>query len=879
LNTRLDFLLTPGYADAAGPAAPLPDDGGGTLVAAQVEKNQSELPPAQRHIIKRPRLTRLLDEAEARVLLLVAPAGYGKTTLAREWVSGRGRRSLWFRASVASPHVASVAQAVAHAIRSIAPRAEGYAKELVSAASVAEREPGEMAELLAREVTDWPSSVWLVIDDYQALLGDSGSEEFIARFVEQAHARVVITSRERPSWVSPRDLLYGEALEIGRSVLAFTSEETAQVLRHAPREATGPIELAAGWPAVVGLAALLPNLGGATEAAVPEELYDYLAQELYGFLTDESKDHLPWLAVPSSVDRRLAELILGKELADRVVRDALAVGFIAPREQNELEIHPLARAFLNRKFHFTGKDIERARHVAGCLIERGRWDDAFKTIRQFQQTDMLPFLIRAAFDQMLSEGRLLTMAEWLDSARSQFASESSEASLVRAELTLRRGEWLLAQTLAESTVGSTADGFVEARALLCAGSAANLLDKPERARVYFARAVEIDPSRLVQRAALWGNFLASSVESGDAWRRALRQLEDARDSSPTQLIRVAQARMIGAARGGNLSDSASGGLATEPLLEHITDPLVRSGFLNSLADTLVMVGSYREAERVAARELREAERFRLVFVAPNALLSLAGAKLGQGKYTSSLALLDRAARGDETNDSFVRTNRLGLRMRVFLSLGDLTSAVRLTPELDLTARKDIVSEVSSVMGFAHAVAGLEEEVNVHLQRAQSCAWFGATRVFIAAIKAALSRDGDGAVKADAAAEFGVRVLETGHVDSAVCVFRSLPTLAASCSTHESTQALLLAARASGDRELMVAAGLPTSKPSAVQQVSARELEVLELVAQGLRNVDIAERLVISEKTVKSHLQHIYEKLGVRSRTEAAARARERGLFD
>jgi DNA-binding NarL/FixJ family response regulator len=78
---------------------------------------------------------------------------------------------------------------------------------------------------------------------------------------------------------------------------------------------------------------------------------------------------------------------------------------------------------------------------------------------------------------------------------------------------------------------------------------------------------------------------------------------------------------------------------------------------------------------------------------------------------------------------------------------------------------------------------------------------------------------------------------------------------------------------------MVAAGLPTSKPSAFQQVSARELEVLELVAQGLRNVDIAERLVISEKTVKSHLQHIYEKLGVRSRTEAAARARERGLFD
>src|SRR5205814_1063644 len=40
---------------------------------------------ARRYIIKRPRLTRLLDNANARVLMLIAPAGFGKTTLAREW--------------------------------------------------------------------------------------------------------------------------------------------------------------------------------------------------------------------------------------------------------------------------------------------------------------------------------------------------------------------------------------------------------------------------------------------------------------------------------------------------------------------------------------------------------------------------------------------------------------------------------------------------------------------------------------------------------------------------------------------------------------------------------------------------------------------------
>ncbi|HEX6761959.1 MAG TPA: hypothetical protein VF094_04080, partial [Gaiellaceae bacterium] len=43
-------------------------------------------PRRERGLIERPRLTKMLDECEARVILLLAPAGYGKTTLARQWV-------------------------------------------------------------------------------------------------------------------------------------------------------------------------------------------------------------------------------------------------------------------------------------------------------------------------------------------------------------------------------------------------------------------------------------------------------------------------------------------------------------------------------------------------------------------------------------------------------------------------------------------------------------------------------------------------------------------------------------------------------------------------------------------------------------------------
>ncbi len=61
-------------------------------------------------------------------------------------------------------------------------------------------------------------------------------------------------------------------------------------------------------------------------------------------------------------------------------------------------------------------------------------------------------------------------------------------------------------------------------------------------------------------------------------------------------------------------------------------------------------------------------------------------------------------------------------------------------------------------------------------------------------------------------------------------------------------------------------------------MSERELELLRLIAAGLSNHAIAERLFISVPTVKWHTTNIYGKLGVQSRTQAVARARSLGLL-
>src|SRR5438094_5077486 len=96
-------------------------------------------PAAQSYIIKRPRLTKLLDESEARIILLCAPAGYGKTTLAREWVAGLPEPVAWYGGGVEMLDPAALGGGLADALASA-----GLPSELVGSirAMAAENPPG-----------------------------------------------------------------------------------------------------------------------------------------------------------------------------------------------------------------------------------------------------------------------------------------------------------------------------------------------------------------------------------------------------------------------------------------------------------------------------------------------------------------------------------------------------------------------------------------------------------------------------------------------------------------------------------------------------------------------------------------------------------------
>jgi LuxR family maltose regulon positive regulatory protein len=90
-------------------------------------------------------------------------------------------------------------------------------------------------------------------------------------------------------------------------------------------------------------------------------------------------------------------------------------------------------------------------------------------------------------------------------------------------------------------------------------------------------------------------------------------------------------------------------------------------------------------------------------------------------------------------------------------------------------------------------------------------------------------------------------------------------------------ARLLAAFEGEPKEERQAASVPAPS-SLIEPLSPRELEILKLIAQGLSNREIGERLFLALDTIKGHNRKIFDKLQVQSRTEAIARAHELGLF-
>jgi ATP/maltotriose-dependent transcriptional regulator MalT len=834
--------------------------------------------PGRRHIIKRPRLTRILDESNARVQMLVAPAGYGKTTLAREWLENR--RHAWYQGGPASADVAALAAGLAEATGEIVPQAGERMRARLRATNSPEQDVEPLAELLAEDLLNWPSDAWLAIDDYQFLCESIASERFIELLLG-SRLQLTLTSRNRPRWVSAKRLIYGELHEIGRSLLAMTQDEATELL--ADREgvdASGILALAEGWPAVISLAALTQSTR-IPEHAFSASLHEFFADELYQAAQPKTRGALLQLAVAPSITSDLVTSLFGSA-GHVAINEGIQLGMLT-QVRDSVEMHPLLRSFLLSRTEDSGQSmVDVLARMIDHYVDTESWDNLFSLVETLRRPELISRLLRSALLPMLKQGRFATVSRWVAYAREQQVDDPA-VDLAEAELGFRRGENPQAEVLALHAAGAMKnEDSLLSRAFFIAGEAAHLDHRDAEALGHFARAHDQAAHTEDAWRALWGQVLsAASLHHPEAPTLVVR-LQAFDCNEPDFLLCRAIAPGVLGVRAGTLQGVNAALVAALPLAPKARDPLVRLSFLLTLAQVLSLEAKYEESLEIVARVVSEADALGLTFVLQHAYTNQAYSELGLRRFGKALELLDKALEATMVSDNpHVLSNTRSLRARVLLAQGIFSKALEtLEADWDSASEPAMLGEFEATRALACASLGLHDKAESSARRATAMTT-GVEALVLARCAEAITASALNRPDAESAVDEALRAAcHTRNFDGLVCSYRAHPPLLRALAPRAARQPELARVLSSArDHSLAKKAGLTiTINEGALSALTSREREVLGLVAQGLTNREIASRLFISASTVKVHVLHILEKLGARSRTEAALLAVDAGLL-
>jgi LuxR family maltose regulon positive regulatory protein len=819
----------------------------------------------QRRTIERPRLMRRLL-GSARLLLLVAPAGYGKTTLARQW--SEKVRAGWLGANLGSADVAAFARSLADALAFCAPGLPRLVDETIRAMQHPAHEVERLADVFVRSLPD-AGPVYLAIDDYQLVDGAPATERLVATVAQHPGVRLLIASRTRPRWVTARQTVYGEIVELRRAELALDPTESAEVLGDAP-EAEPILALADGWPAVIGLVAVAGAPGAPPADAIAVTLYDYLAQESFESAAPDTREALLQVSLLPPLDRPAFRSLFG-EAGRTLAHDAARTGLVEAA-QGTIDLHPLARAFLVDRVQRGQAATERAVGAVRYAVDHGAWDEAFALIDRFELHGELDGLVTASLRALVADGRIETLERFSRYAVERRKYTTPVTDLLDGEIAFRDGLLDQALTLGLSSAECIGDRHpLRPRAYVLAGRATAAFDASE-AYVLHGLALECATARQDEHDAMWGRCLALIYLEDDRREAATHELETLAFASTDDRLRAATARLMVRRLSVGFTGSATVGTASK-LLTRVRDVQTRTSFINLYGYILALRGRYREAERFIDAAIEEANEVGLKFARPHLLCTKALIELGLRRFSRAdghLRTVEAGASDADYRDLELIT--LALRARILLTQHRTHDALEATSlETDVTATRATRGEYLATRALA--LAGAKEPERARSAAAEARALTSAVEVQILTATAeaiAATVEGGGHAESQRALSLAVQ-LDTW--DGLICGMRAAPTLAMTLASDTSARRhVLRVLRRSRDDALLRKAGLSTPREyGRGERLSPRELEVIDLMKQGLSNKEIGDALFIATGTAKVHVSHILQKLRARTRAQAVVR--------
>lgn len=879
-------------------------------------------------LVPRTNLIERLEAGRARPLTLVsAPAGYGKSILISSWLERSDWPGAWLSLDEDDSELRQFLVYFVAAVRSLFPQS---CEDSLSMTMASELPPVTiLAATLANDLDMLEQPFILVLDDNHRISVMSPVNELLEQLLARPPIplHLVITSRRDPPLPLVALRAKGQITDIRMQDLRFSKEETRSYLENTLRFSADEALLAKldskieGWAVGLQLLSLasrssgdpvgfLEHMPGGSQQSQKYMIYEVIEKQPPGLRE--------WLLKSAILDRFCGSLcdVVCTERDDAETPPMDGDRFISTLCDENLFViqldahgewfryHHLFQALLQRELSkrlVPGEIAELHSHASAWFENRGMLDQAIRHALAADDPVRAAEIIEANRDDEFIADRWFTVDRWLSMIPAEIKQErpklllteawirNLQHQLVRVPMLLDRAESLLRSQTAEpvalaeiaffrgyiayfegeaeqsvkylenavSTLAGTKSPFFGETELMLGMARCMNGNKDLAVQALESRLGEIDSSEPYLLCRLIAGLAYIRMLSGD-----LYQLQ----KEAQRLLDVSKKHKMGLAEAWGNYFLAFGYLHTGKLeaalphfvqvneLRYVMEPRAAIDALAGLALTQQFLQREVEAEKSIqrlqefVRELNERNYFPLAQSSKARLSLLRGdvnsavdwsRSVEEPPVTAELfswfeapAITQaRALIADGSEESVLKAAEL-LR-----STRDLCEACRFKCQtIEVTVLQSLLFEKQGHSDAA--LKSLEEAVAM----AEPGRW---VRPFVEL----------GRPMAELLGRFAEQKGRTDYVRRILDAFRTIDELPVSTSP--------------GSCRPGVAGVVWSGEP-----LTKRELDILELVAQGLQNKEIATRLFVSPETVKTHLKHLYQKLGVSNRRDAAARSAE-----
>jgi LuxR family transcriptional regulator, maltose regulon positive regulatory protein len=899
----------------------------GTLIRTKLR-----LPFTRTGLVTRERLQeRVTQGLRAPLTLVTAPAGFGKTTLVASCIAAGGMPVAWLSLDKNDNQTGRFLTYLAAALQGADPSIGGEAAQMLAASP---QSPFEVVlTSLINDLDLAAKEIILVLDDYQ-FISSQAVHDALAFLLEHCPStlHLVIASRSDPPLPLSRLRARGQVLELRAVDLRFTEAEAAQFLNEVMDLSLDPgavvvlAERTEGWIAGLQMASIAlqsqlsmrdhEDVGGFIESFSGTNRYilDYLLEEVLNSQPPEIQQFLLYTSILERLAAPLCDALLNATQPTAVASPPLESGKILEHlDRSHLFLVSLDDERLWYRYHHLFADLLRAR------LEQG-------------QPDLVPHLhlrasawlegkgfIAEAIQHLFAAGEISRAAELIErygpahladgdpSVFQQAAGLPREVLIARPKLGLYLAWLLIIHSHIERAIPLLIDlagylaspesspglGWMQTYIASALAFLAPPSSPPESYPLpAYEQLDEIPAGELVLRNAadfLYGMALARRGELERAIEVALKCIH--REKSPQRgaaiptlapfLTRVYLME-------GRLHDCAS-------LCREYLDPIQERGirFVYTAGSMKIDLGEalyewnyLEEAEGYIRDGLRDNELWRNIMTDGFGSIALARLLQAKGDYAGAMQIVEKF---ETWFHSHLRTPRefdedlRCLRARIQLASGDFQSAYRWADQLqhseDFKLNKELYTLILARIRLAQ---GRYAEVEQMLagKTPQFSAGSRITRQLESNLLQAAGVAGQ--QRLPEAFEWVEASLSLAEPEGYIRVFLDVGEpareLLAAYLRSDAFEHQFFAQKVLDTFPVKATVSHAPQAAGLIEQLSARELEVLQHIALGQTNQEIARQLFVSSGTVKAHTSSIYRKLNAANRTEAVGVARELGII-